>query len=73
MRILVLGADGYLGWPTAMKLSKAAHQVMAVDKDASRNRIKKARQEKRHGRLAGAGRSDKRHDLTQANGQIHFV
>ncbi len=31
MKVLVLGGDGYLGWPTAMKLSKAGHQVMAVD------------------------------------------
>jgi UDP-sulfoquinovose synthase len=31
MRVLVLGGDGYLGWPTAMRLSKAGHEVMAVD------------------------------------------
>src|SRR5947207_3461146 len=31
MRILVLGGDGYLGWPTAMRLSKAGHTVIAVD------------------------------------------
>ena len=31
MKVLVLGGDGYLGWPTAMKLSKAGHEVMAVD------------------------------------------
>jgi UDP-sulfoquinovose synthase len=31
MRVLILGGDGYLGWPTAMRLSKAGHDVMAVD------------------------------------------
>ena len=32
MRILVLGGDGYLGWPTAMNLSAAGHTVAIVDK-----------------------------------------
>jgi len=31
VKILVLGADGYLGWPTAMALSRAGHAVAAVD------------------------------------------
>lgn len=31
MRVLILGGDGYIGWPTAMKLSAAGHEVMAVD------------------------------------------
>ena len=31
MRILVLGGDGYLGWPTAMNLSAAGHDVAVVD------------------------------------------
>lgn len=31
MRIMVLGADGYLGWPTCMYLSKHGHEVLAVD------------------------------------------
>jgi UDP-sulfoquinovose synthase len=31
MRILILGGDGYLGWPTSMRLSAAGHDVMAVD------------------------------------------
>ena len=31
MRILVLGADGYLGWPTALHLSAAGHQVAVSD------------------------------------------
>jgi UDP-sulfoquinovose synthase len=31
MQILILGGDGYLGWPTAMHLSKAGHDVAVVD------------------------------------------
>ena len=31
MKVLILGGDGYLGWPTAMHLSAHGHQVMAVD------------------------------------------
>ncbi|TPW25979.1 NAD-dependent epimerase/dehydratase family protein [Pararhizobium mangrovi] len=31
MRVLVLGGDGYLGWPTAMHLSAAGHDVVVVD------------------------------------------
>ena len=31
MRVLVLGADGYLGWPTAMYLSARGHDVVAAD------------------------------------------
>src|SRR5215211_5999689 len=31
MRILILGGDGYLGWPTAMRFSAAGHEVSVVD------------------------------------------
>lgn len=31
MRILVLGGDGYLGWPTALHLSASGHEVGVVD------------------------------------------
>ncbi len=31
MRILVLGGDGYLGWPTALYLSKRGYKVGVVD------------------------------------------
>jgi UDP-sulfoquinovose synthase len=31
MRILVLGGDGYLGWPTAMHFSARGHEVAVVD------------------------------------------
>ena len=31
MRILILGGDGYLGWPTAMRFSNRGHEVHLVD------------------------------------------
>ncbi len=31
MRTLILGGDGYLGWPTAMRLSNRGHEVHVVD------------------------------------------
>jgi UDP-sulfoquinovose synthase len=31
MRVLILGGDGYLGWPTAMAFRKAGHDVLVVD------------------------------------------
>ena len=31
MRILILGGDGYLGWPTAMQFSQRGHEVHVVD------------------------------------------
>jgi UDP-sulfoquinovose synthase len=31
MRVLVLGGDGYCGWPTSLHLSDAGHEVVIVD------------------------------------------
>ena len=31
MRIMVLGGDGFCGWPTALHLSERGHEVMIVD------------------------------------------
>ncbi|GAA2091670.1 MULTISPECIES: NAD-dependent epimerase/dehydratase family protein [Brevibacterium] len=38
MRILVLGGDGFCGWPAALHLSQAGHEVVIVD-NLSRRRI----------------------------------
>jgi UDP-sulfoquinovose synthase len=35
-RILVLGGDGYLGWPTAMAFSRQGHRVAVLDNFAKR-------------------------------------
>ena len=42
MRILVLGGDGYLGWPTSMYLSARGHDVHAVDNYFRREAHRKA-------------------------------
>jgi UDP-sulfoquinovose synthase len=31
MRLLILGGDGYLGWPTALRFSARGHEVAVVD------------------------------------------
>ncbi|MGC1908847.1 MAG: NAD-dependent epimerase/dehydratase family protein, partial [Candidatus Dormiibacterota bacterium] len=36
LTVLVLGADGYIGWPMAMHLSRLGHRVVAVDNLARR-------------------------------------
>ena len=36
MRIMILGGDGYLGWPTAMHFSAREHDVLVVDNFARR-------------------------------------
>ena len=36
MKVLVLGGDGYLGWPTALHLSEAGHEVAVADNFARR-------------------------------------
>lgn len=37
MKILILGADGYLGWPTCLYFSKRGHDVIGVDNYFRRN------------------------------------
>ena len=37
MRVLVLGGDGFCGWPTALHLSKHGHDVTIVDNLVRRN------------------------------------
>jgi UDP-sulfoquinovose synthase len=36
MRVLILGGDGYLGWPTAMHFSRLGHDVHLVDNELRR-------------------------------------
>ena len=37
MKIVVLGGDGFCGWPTALHLSQAGHDVVIVDNLSRRN------------------------------------
>ncbi|AHC50907.1 NAD-dependent dehydratase [Sulfolobus acidocaldarius SUSAZ] len=36
MRILVLGIDGHLGWPLALRLAKRGHEVIGIDNLSTR-------------------------------------
>ncbi len=37
MKVLILGADGYLGWPTCMYFSQRGHEVIGIDNYFRRN------------------------------------
>jgi UDP-sulfoquinovose synthase len=41
MRVLILGGNGYLGWPTAMYLSRLGYEVAVVDSYLKRNIFQK--------------------------------
>jgi UDP-sulfoquinovose synthase len=43
MRILILGGDGYLGWPTAMHFSNRGHEVHCVDNYLRRRAVREQR------------------------------
>lgn len=45
MRVLILGGDGYLGWPTAMSFSAKGHDVLVVDNYLRRNIARQTRSE----------------------------
>ena len=45
MRIIVLGGDGYLGWPTAMHLAQRDHDVTVVDNYLRRQIARETRSE----------------------------
>lgn len=37
MKVLILGIDGYLGWPTALAFSRDGHEIFGVDNYLRRN------------------------------------
>lgn len=39
MKVMVLGADGYLGWPLALRLMAKGHEVIGVDNFATRKSV----------------------------------
>ena len=45
MKVLILGGDGYLGWPTAMSFSAKGHDVIAVDNYLRRDIAKETNSE----------------------------
>ena len=45
MRVLILGGDGYLGWPTAMHLTAKGHDVAVADNYLRRRLCREANTE----------------------------
>jgi UDP-sulfoquinovose synthase len=45
MRVLILGGDGYLGWPTAMNFAAVGHEVCVMDNYLRRNIAREVRSE----------------------------
>jgi len=41
MKILILGIDGYLGWPTALRMVKKDHRVFCIDNLSERTQLRK--------------------------------
>jgi UDP-sulfoquinovose synthase len=42
MRVLILGGDGYLGWPTALRFSARGHEVTVVDNFSRRRWVRES-------------------------------
>ncbi|MDE1833777.1 MAG: NAD-dependent epimerase/dehydratase family protein [Candidatus Micrarchaeota archaeon] len=40
MKVMILGADGYLGWPLSLRLMARGHEVIGVDNFATRKSVK---------------------------------
>jgi UDP-sulfoquinovose synthase len=45
MRIVILGGDGYLGWPTAMRFAERGDEVTVVDNYLRRTIARETRSE----------------------------
>ena len=41
MKVLILGIDGYLGWPTSLRMIAQGHQVYGMDDFSKRNQLRK--------------------------------
>ncbi len=40
MKVLIMGIDGYIGWPLALRLMSKGHQVYGLDNFVTRRRVK---------------------------------
>ncbi len=81
MRVLILGGDGYLGWPTAMRFSGKGHDVAIVDNFNRRRWVEEqggdsltpiASLDERVTRLArGVGQDDRDPHRRHRRGHVH--
>ena len=69
MRIMILGADGYLGWPTSVELALKNHNLLLIDNFIKRKLIKKYNRKV----LVNTARADKQlTKLKKYNKKIKF-
>ena len=69
MRIMILGADGYLGWPTSVELALKNHNLLLIDNFIKRKLIKKYNRKV----LVNTARADKQlTKLKKYNKKIEF-
>ncbi|EQD58568.1 NAD-dependent epimerase/dehydratase, partial [mine drainage metagenome] len=40
MRVLILGIDGYIGWPLSLHLLERGHEISGMDSFYTRKRVK---------------------------------
>src|SRR4030043_1137552 len=40
MRVLILGIDGYIGWPLALHLKSKGHEIIGIDNGCRRIRVR---------------------------------
>ncbi len=70
MRIMILGADGYLGWPTSVELALKNHNLLLIDNFIKRKLIKKYNRKV----LVNTARADKQlTKLKKYNKKIEFA
>jgi len=65
MKVIVLGGDGYLGWPCAMHLSDLGMDVVVIDNFFKRDVCKKLRLEPLFDDLSLAARIDQWHKVSK--------
>ena len=69
MKIMILGADGYLGWPTSIELALDNHNLLLVDNFIKRKLIKKYKRKV----LVNTARADKQlFKLKKYNKNLNF-
>ena len=45
MRVLIMGIDGYIGWPLALRLLREGHEVTGIDNFYTRRRVREVHSE----------------------------
>jgi UDP-sulfoquinovose synthase len=72
VRVLVLGGDGYLGWPTAMSLSAHGHEVAVVDNYLRRQMVSESGSESLTPVLNLAQRAQAWHEVSGHTIDVHL-